>query len=134
MIFLDSSFLVAVEVKTDQNHEKAIQIRDKIIGGKFGETTISDYIFDETITTTFNKTKNLKEAVFVGTNLQNSAEVIKVDEQIFNEAWNIFKEQKNTKFSFTDCTVVALMNEHKIKYIATFDEDFKKIKEISVVN
>ncbi|MEK6909849.1 MAG: PIN domain-containing protein [Candidatus Aenigmatarchaeota archaeon] len=134
MIFLDSSFLVSVEVETDQNHEKAIKIRDEIIEGKFDKTVISDYIFDETVTVTFGKTKDLNKAVLVGSNLKKSAEMIKVDEKSFEEAWDIFKGQKDTKFSFTDCTIVSLMRKENITNIATFDEDFKKVKGINVVS
>ena len=133
MIFLDSSFLVSLEVETDQNHEKAVKIRDEIIEGKFSKIIISDYIFDETITVTFSKTKELQKAVLVGTNLRESVEIIKIDEEIFNSAWNLFKNQKETMFSFTDCTTLALMEKENIKNIATFDKDFKKIKEINVI-
>jgi len=134
MIFLDSSFLVSVEVETDQNHEKAIKIRDEIIEGKFDKTVISDYIFDETITVTFGKTKDLNKAVLVGSNLKKSAEMIKIDEKSFEEAWEIFKNQKDTTFSFTDCTTVTLIKKENIANIATFDKDFKKIKGINVIS
>ena len=134
MIFLDSSFLVAVEVETDQNHEKAVKIRDDIIEGKFGKVFISDCIFDETVTVTFGRTKDLEKAVLAGTNLRNSAEIINIDERDFEAAWEIFKKQKDTTFSFTDCTNVALMRKESIENIATFDEDFQELKEMNVVS
>lgn len=133
MIFLDSSFLVAVEVKTDQNHEKAVKIRDEIIKGKFGKTFISDYIFDETITVTFGRTKKLRKTILVGNQLKASSEMLKVDEKIFDQAWKIFKKQKETHFSFTDCTTIAIMSKNEIKNIATFDEDFQKVRGIKVI-
>ena len=43
MIFLDSSFLVSVEVEYDQNHERAIKIRDDIIRGKYGNNEAGKY-------------------------------------------------------------------------------------------
>lgn len=133
MIFLDTSFLVSLEVETDQNHEKAIKVMDEIISGKFGKLIISDYIFDETVTVTFGKSRDLKKAVMVGTNLQNSAEILKVDERNLEEAWNLFKNQKGTRFSFTDCTILSLMKKEGIKNIATFDRDFENVKEINVI-
>ena len=134
MILLDSSFLVAVEVATDQNHEYAIKLMDKIINGEFGDAIISDYIFDETISVTFNKTKALSKAILVGESLNKSCNLLKVSEVIFNKSWETFKKQKNKKLSFTDCTNLALMKEHNIKYIANFDKEFTKVKEIKVVN
>ncbi len=133
MIFLDSSFLVAVEVETDQNHQKAITIRDDLIKGNFGKPFISDYIFDETITVTFGKTKDLKKATFVGEQLITASKIIKVDEKIFWDAWKRFKGQKRTRFSFTDCTILAIMAERNIAYIATFDKEFKNVPWIKVI-
>ena len=57
----------------------------------------------------------------------------KVDREIFDNAWQIFKEQKNTKLSFTDCTILAIMRNEGISNIATFDKDFKKIDGINVI-
>lgn len=133
MIFLDTSFLVSVEVETDQNHEKATKVMEEILSGKFGKPVISDYIFDETVTVTFGRSRELKKAVIVGTNLQNSAEILKVDEKNIEEAWNLFKNQKGTRFSFTDCTILSLMKKEGIRNIATFDRDFRAIKEINVI-
>jgi len=134
MILLDSSFLVAIEVEGDENHEKAKEIRDKIINGVFGETIISDYIFDETITVTFLKTKDLGKAINVGEKLRNSARTIKINDDLFNISWDIFKKQKNTRFSFTDCTSIAVLGNRKIKNIATFDKDFKVIEWVNIVS
>jgi len=106
---------------------------DEIIDGKFGNLIISDYIFDETLTVTFSRSRELKKAVLVGTNLRNSVEILKVDETNLEEAWNLFKDQKDTKFSFTDCTTLSLMNKMGIENIATFDRDFKNVKGINVV-
>ena|SRR3989344_2366702 len=134
MIFLDSSFLIAIEVENDENHEKARDIVLKIISGDFGEIVISDYVFDETLTVTLLKTKDLKKAILVGENLKVSSKIIRVEEDVFDMSWNIFKEQKNNKLSFTDCTNIAIMRINKIKNIATFDKDFKGIEGINVVS
>lgn len=133
MIFLDSSFLIAYEVESDQNHQKAVKIMQEIKNNKFGETVISDYIFDETITVTFNKTKNLEKTIFVGEALLKSTVFVKIDKEIFQSSWQIFKSQKNGALSFTDCSTIALMKSKSINSLATFDKDFKKISGINVV-
>lgn len=134
MIFLDTSFIIALEVKEDQNHEKSVNINEKIIKGRFGDVYISDYVFDEVVTVTFGRSKDLKKSVLVGELLIASAKILKIDERIFGEAWELFKSQKDTKFSFTDCTNITLMNMYNIRNIATFDKDFLEIKDIDVIS
>ena len=133
MIFLDTSFLVAFEVETDSNHESASILMDKIAKNEFGMTLISDYIFDETATVTFNKTKDLEKAIKSGISMKNSFFLEKIGDKDFDSAWEVFRNQKGTKFSFTDCTNLVVMEKLGIKNIATFDEDFTKIKEINVL-
>jgi predicted nucleic acid-binding protein len=133
MIFLDSSYLIANKIEDDENHLKAIKISVPIVQGKYGEGIVNDYIFDEVVTVTLNKTKKLNCAIEVGNEVKNSCKIIKVDKEIFDSAWKIFKEQKNTMFSFIDCSILALMKFRGIKDIATFDKEFLKAEGINVI-
>lgn len=132
MIFLDTSFLVALEVDEDSNHENAVILMNKILNSEFGRPLISDYTFDETVTITFSKTKSLEKASKLGTVLKKSA-ITKITDKDFEETWELFKKQADTRLSFTDCSNLVIMKRLGIKNIATFGEDFKKIKEINVI-
>ena len=133
MIFLDSSIIVAYIVDSDTNHEKSIEIIKNITDGKFGRMHISDYVFDETITTTFIRSKSLDKAIYVGEYLKMSTVILKVDDSDFEDAWELFKNQKSTKLSFTDCSIIKLMERYGINNLATFDKEFSKINGINVI-
>ncbi len=133
MIFLGTSFIVSYKIENDENHEKAAGLMREIITGKYGKPAISDYIFDETVTVVFNKSKKLSIGINIGDELKSSAAIIKIDDSVFEEAWNLFRSQKNTMFSFTDCTTLSLMEKEKIKNIATFDGEFRGVKGINVI-
>lgn len=133
-ILLDSSFLIAYYNPLDEHRKKAIKIMDDLIIGKYGNPYVSDYIFDEVVTVIFIRTKDLKLSNNVGDVLRDSLGLFDVDEEVFDNAWKIFKNQKNTNFSFTDCTILAVMQERGISHIATFDEDFLKFEGIKVVS
>jgi len=132
MIFLDTSFLISFYNEKDENHARAWEIMHSLIEGKYSDVCISDYIFDECATVIFMRLKDLEKTIVI-------CEAIKkvtsydIEKEVFDQAWEIFKNQKNTKFSFTDCTIIALMKEKGIKKLATFDKDFKKVKEIKVI-
>ena len=134
MILLDTSFLVAFEVDMDSNHEKASNLMDKIIRNEFGTALLSDYIFDETVTVTFHKTKKLNSAIKAGTSIRNSFGIEKINDKDFDETWVLFRNQKSTKLSFTDCTNLAVMKRMNIRNIATFDEEFTRINNVNVVD
>lgn len=134
MIFIDSSVLVAYWVVDDSNHDKAVKIIQKISENQFGDIFTSDYIFDEVLAATMVKAKSLHNAILAGNYLREATEILKLDESEFEGAWKFFKEQKGTRFSFTDCTIISLMSERNISTLATFDAEFKKVKSLNVVS
>ncbi len=133
-IFLDTSFLVSYFNDNDENHKKSLIIMDKIMGDEYGVFHISDYIFDEYITVLLARIKNLNTVTGYGEDLREGSRIVMVEKTDFDEAWNIFQNQKNTLFSFTDCVTQVLMKKYRINFLATFDKEFDKLKEISVVS
>ncbi len=133
MIFLDSSFIIASKIEYEEDHNKAIEILNNMIENN-ESTVLSDYVFDEVVTVLFGKTKNLEFTNEVGNMLRSSATFINVDDEMFDNAWGIFQEQKDAKLSFTDCSIIALMKKEGINKIATFDKDFKKVKGIKIID
>lgn len=130
MIILDTSFIVSYFNTRDQNHTKAVKLMKEI----HEPLCLTDYIFGEVVTVSLIRLKNIDRASKIGEILLKSLEIIYVDKSSFDKAWNLFCKQKDTILSFTDCTTVSVMQESDIKKIATFDEDFGKIKEIEVID
>src|SRR3989344_8807653 len=121
MIILDSSFLVSYKIIEDSNHGKAADLMKEIAEGKYGGIAISDYIFDEVVTVILVRSKSLPLAAGAGDELRSYINIEKIGSDVFDEAWEIFSGQKDTKFSFTDCTTISLLRRKKITHIATFD-------------
>jgi len=67
------------------------------------------------------KMKNLRAVEELGEKLLGANLMLRVDEETFNSAWEIFKEQKKPGLSFTDCTSIATCRMNGISRIATFD-------------
>jgi len=128
MIFLDSSFIIAYLNEADENHAKSLNIVKDIDRGRYGTPVITDYIFDEVVTVMLIKTKNLEKVIQAGEIILNSSLLFRIDENLFNLVWKIFKEQQKPMFSFTDCATIAICRTNGISNIATFDKDFKKLE------
>ena len=133
MIFLDSSVIISYKNADDINHKKALDIFHHISKGKYGKAVISEYVFSE-VTTVLALKINMDVAFEVGNVLLDAREIeIVKASDVFERAWEIFKEQGNTNFSFVDASILACMELGNIKRIATFDKDFLKIESLDVV-
>ncbi|ACP34663.1 PilT protein domain protein [Sulfolobus islandicus L.S.2.15] len=115
MIILDTSFLIAFYNKRDSRHEKALKIFDEITNDKL---VISDYIFDEIVT--FLRAKVPWIAIEVGENILENLDMIRVNDEDFRTAWELFN--KFDELSFTDCTTLSLSKRLKIRRVVTFDQ------------
>ncbi|HLC67876.1 MAG TPA: PIN domain-containing protein [archaeon] len=124
-MIIDSSIIVSAYNGVDQNHETGLKIIDDVEKGKYGkEIIVSNFIFDETMTAIFAKTKNKEFAIKVGNNLLGSCIMLNVDKIVFSKSFEMFSSKN--KLSFTDCTIVVMANEYGIDHIATFDKEIKK--------
>lgn len=133
MILLDSSFLVAYANKVDANHEKAYREMENIERGVYGTPAITDYVFDEVVTVVLARTKDAKATNELGEKLVSATTMLRIDEDIFRLAWELFKGQERPVLSFTDCTNIATCKINGISSIATFDEDLRSVGWLKVV-
>ena len=123
-IFLDTGFIIALELKNDQYHKVANKLWVNLLKKhRFFITT--SYIFDE-IVTFFNSCGHHSNAVKIGNILLNSPSIqfIQVDEILFNEGWKFFQKHSDKTYSLTDCISFAIMKKEKINSALTFDKHF----------
>ncbi len=132
MILLDSSFIVAFNNEKDVHHKRAIDLWSKIETLEFGQYFISDYIFDEVISVSMRKT-NKDGTITLGRNIIKSMPIVNIDNHLFDESWELFRELKQS-LSFTDCTNLAILRLVGTKKITTFDKAFKTIKGLEVID
>ncbi len=125
MIFIDTSVFVSYLVEKDSNHSGAVSIVNDIVSGKHGYAVTSDYVLDETVTVVLLRSKSPETAIIAGGLIKESISMLMVDGHIFEDAWVRFKSQEFSGFSFTDCTILTMIEENHIEKVATFDKEFK---------
>lgn len=123
-LFTDTSSLVALYSPLDINHEKALSLAEKYKNCSY---MISDYVFTEVVTIISQKVGK-DESIKVGELLRNFYTWIKVDDNIIDAAWVIFKKQKSKNVSFVDCTTFAIYQDGLFDKAFSFDSDFKTNK------
>jgi uncharacterized protein len=123
-VFLDTSYLLALELAKDQNHPAAKQHWQNIIQSPPSFVTTS-YVFNEVVTY-FNSRGHHGKAVEVGNNLLVSAsvELVHVDEPLFYERWHYFQQHQDKDYSLTDCISFIVMKRLSSSTAFTFDDDF----------
>jgi predicted nucleic acid-binding protein len=93
----------------------------------------SDYVLDESYTIIRHRAGH-PIAVQFGDALRESQliQIEYVTPEIIKGAWKLFKTFADHDFSFTDCTIFALMERLHINTAFTFDTHFKEYGRFNV--
>lgn len=123
-LFLDTSYLIALEAADDQYHATA-SAHWQGLTRALPQLITTTYIFDE-IVTFFNARNRHAKAMDLGNLLieSPSVELVHVDDSIFRDAWRYFGRCSDKSYSFTDCVSFVLMKQLRIRTALTFDRHF----------
>jgi len=136
MIFLDSGFVYAYVNDKESRHQIAKKYMQKILIGEFGIIFISNFIYDEVLTLSLARTKGcivgekIKKFFKKESKGKKVIKMVNINDSLMKNTDTLFDKYCSAGLSFTDCSIIATMNENKIEYLATFAEEFKGIKTI----
>ena len=125
MIFVDSSYLIALADEADSWHRRALKVSKDLPAGGI----ISDYVLSEAVTIVGHRGggkagRNLYESLI------DNFEVVYVDEGLLGESMDVYLKYDGT-LSVADAVSVEIMRRRGIKKIVSFDRDFDKVEGIS---
>jgi len=125
-LFVDTGYVVAIEMVADQHHAAAITSWRQIMRDPPQLVTTS-FVLSELITFFTSRGKHSK-AVDVAENLRasSSVRVVHVDEGLFEAGFEYLKRRPDKRFSLTDCISFVLMNRLGIQQALAFDLHFEQ--------
>ncbi|MGL4499172.1 MAG: type II toxin-antitoxin system VapC family toxin [Planktothrix sp.] len=125
--FLDTSYIVALEIKNEDVHSRVLDHWLSLMPQKPNLVTTT-YIFDEVVTL-LNSRKLHNKAIEVGTLLLESPDIllVEIDQALFAQGWQDFKKYKDKSFSLTDCLSFVVMREKNIMNALTLDLHFQQV-------
>jgi predicted nucleic acid-binding protein len=134
-ILLDTSFVVAAGYPDDRNSPRATELLREIVTGSFGAAFVTDYVVDEALTLVWARTRrsglvrHMADFLLAPDPCDRPGRLVFVGEAAFHEAARQHRN-RHDRLSFTDCTSLAVMAEHGISAIATFDRGFEGLSEV----
>ena len=92
LYFLDTSYILALEIKNESNHQNVLQNWLKLRSTN-PQLVTTTYIFDEVVTF-LNSRKLHNKAIDIGDRLlrSSSLDLIEIDQTLFNQGWLYFKQ------------------------------------------
>ncbi len=127
MIFVDTSFLIALLVKTDSHHEEALKIAESIHERK----VINSTVMNETLNAFTGKGGKIGKELYQI--IEEMFDIEYLNQSDYEHAMEIYLHF-DSSINFSDCTILSTMIRNKIDKIISFDSDFEKVKGIKIIN
>jgi predicted nucleic acid-binding protein len=119
---VDSSFFIALVLKSDQWHDRAVQLIPKL---EESQKMVSGLIISEAVTMVGSRSGG-KAGKMVYDYITDNCRVFNQEGSIYDEAINTYLKYDGT-LSLTDSVTLEVMSIFNIKEIVSFDSDFDKV-------
>ena len=127
ILFGDSAGWLAMYDEQDKYHPAAKRSFDALLE-QHVSFLVTDYVIAETLTLMLGRLGHRKAVAF-GEWLLNTPLIqqARLDADLWNEAWYLFKKYDDKEFSFTDCTSFVVMRRERVVDAFTFDHHFAQM-------
>jgi len=127
LIFIDSSFIIALADEDDQFHKAAVGVLQRLDSRR----AISELVIAESVSAVGSRLGvKAGRAVFDNLLYDSSTKTFFGGKRLYERAMPIFTKYGG-RLSFADSVSVRLMYDQKITEIASFDSDFDGVENIA---
>ena len=125
-VFADSFAWIAAINKSDNYHEISLKTIETLLK-KGLKLVTSNYVIVETINA-LSKAEFRKAVIeFVDKlEMSPSVEIIKITDEMYNNAWALYQQRMDKDWGITDCTSFEVMRMFNIKKALTNDKHFEQ--------
>lgn len=132
--FIDSACFIALLNKSDSLHEKTQSILSQKISKKSSFITSVPVLFETADAFSSPATRNSIPTFFSYLKESSNTRIIPMNHDLWNKSVEIFTKHSDKKWSFTDCSSMAIMIDEEISEIITPDHHFKQAGFIALLN
>lgn len=132
-VFIDTGVFYAHHDADASNNQDATAAFEAVFDGEYGQPYTSEYILDESITLTKQRTDSFDAATTIANRILGNNSYSDVIEMLFVEpdeltaSLSTFRTYSDHDLSFTDATTIQLCEQHGIDAVLSFDSDFDGI-------
>ena len=129
-VFVDTGVFYAHHDTDASRHEIGVTALNRVLAStEYGRVLTSDYVYDEVVTLTHRQTGDIAAGIEVGRRIRgdgypDAIELLYSSAALFKAAVDTYESYADQDLSFTDAMTVAMVDQHDIDAVLSFDDDF----------
>ena len=127
-LIVDTSALIAFFIRSEKHHTAA---RDYITANLNLRWVILETVFSETVTW-FRAKVSIYHSIQIGHLLREEHRYIQLSPADDDATWEIFRRYDDKRWSYTDCSILAMSQRLDVKQVFAFDEHIRQMAGLGV--
>ena len=125
-VFLDTSFAIALAVKSDAHHPRAVELAEQLETNRTPMITTAAILLE--IGNALSKQRFRRAAVELLTALEQDAlvQIVPLAADLYRQAFDLFSKRPDKDWGLIDCLSFVVMHEHNLTEALTADEHFEQ--------
>lgn len=125
-VFLDTAFAIALSSPKDAHHEHAVRISERLEADETRLVTTRAVIIE--IGNALAKQAFRHAAIELIESLEQdpNAEIVPIPEQLYERAFDLYRERHDKEWGLTDCISFVVMQEKGLRVALTTDRHFEQ--------
>lgn len=123
-VFLDTSYAVALSARTDENHERAVQLAEQLEAADAYIVTTRAILLE--IGNALSKLRHRTAAVRLLTALENDlkVEIVAASDELYLRAFEMYRDRSDKEWGLIDCMSFVVMSDQGLTEALTADNHF----------
>ena len=125
-VFLDTSFAIALSVRSDQYHQSAVDVSARL--QQNGTVLVTTRAIVLEIGNSLSRQAYRQSAVNILSSLEAdpNVEIVSLSETLYLQALELFSKRPDKEWSLTDCISFVIMDQRGLKDALTADLQFQQ--------
>lgn len=126
VVFLDTSYTIALSAPADQFNESAVRVAERIEAD--GVSIVTTRAVTLEIGNALSKLRYRRAAIELLNSLEDdpAVEIIPLTEDLYERAYQLYNSRADKEWGLTDCVSFVVMQERGLTEALTADEHFRQ--------
>ena len=123
-LFLDTSYAIALASATDQYHERAVELAQRIETGDRRLVTSRAVVLEIGNALSKLRYRAASFALLDAIERDPNLEIVPLSEELYRRSLELYRQHQDKEWGLTDCVSFAVMRERNITDALTADDHF----------
>lgn len=125
-VFLDTGYTIALSVESDEHHERAVELAEQLEAEQTRLVTTRAILLETG--NALSKERYRKSAIELLNALEEDplVEIIPLSEELFAEAFELFRNRPDKEWGLVDCVSFIVMQERGLTEALTPDKHYEQ--------